>query len=74
MKNVTLSADERLINAARERARTEHTSLNEKFRRWLEEYVGAGRRAEDAMVVIDELAAHVRTGGRRFTRDEMNER
>ena len=27
MKNITLSADERLIEAARERARAEHTTL-----------------------------------------------
>ena len=35
MKNITLSADEGLIEAARERARTEHTTLNEQFRLWL---------------------------------------
>ncbi|MDZ7728611.1 MAG: hypothetical protein U5Q44_10705 [Dehalococcoidia bacterium] len=35
MKNITLSADENLIEAARERARRENTTLNEQFRRWL---------------------------------------
>jgi len=74
MKNVTLSADEKMIEAARERARAEHTTLNDKFRRWLAEYVGASRRTEDAMAVIDELSRTLRTGGRKFTRDEMNER
>lgn len=29
MKNITLSADESLIEAARKRARDEHTTLNE---------------------------------------------
>ncbi len=33
MKNVTLSADEHLIESARERARAEHTTLAEQFRR-----------------------------------------
>jgi hypothetical protein len=74
MKNVTLSADERLIEAARERARREQTTLNEQFRRWLEAYVGRAERAEAAMNVVDELRSKLRTGGRRFTRDEMHER
>jgi hypothetical protein len=74
MKNVTLSADERLIEAARERARREHTTLNEQFRRWLERYAAREERAEDAMGVISDLQSRIRTGGRRFTRDEMHER
>ena len=74
MRNITLSADERLIEAARERARAEHTTLNEQFRLWLAEYVRRERRAERAMAVVRELQGQVRTGGRRFTREEMNER
>ncbi len=31
MKNITLSADERLIRVARERARAEHTTLTSSF-------------------------------------------
>lgn len=74
MKNITLSADERSIEAARERARVEHTTLNEQFRRWLNHYARGERQAERAMAVVEELRGRVRTGGRRFTRDEMNER
>lgn len=74
MKNVTFSADERLIEAARQRARSEHTTLNEEFRRWLEAYARREERSEAAMHVIAELRTRVRTGGRRFTRDEMHER
>lgn len=74
MKNITLSADEKLIEAARERARAEHTTLNEQFRRWLEDYARHRQRVADAMAVIQELQGQVRTGGRKFTRDEMNER
>ena len=74
MKNVTLSADARLIEAARERARREHSTLNEQFRRWLASYAaGAGRSAEAERVIAD-LRSRIRTGGRRFTRDEMHER
>ena len=74
MKNITLSADERLIEEAREKARREHTTLNEKFRDWLADYVGRRERAERARRTIEELRKTVRTGGRKFTRDEMNER
>jgi len=74
MKNITLSADEGLIEAARERARAEHTTLNEQFRRWLKGYARREQQADEAMAVIRELRGKVRTGGRKFTRDEMNER
>lgn len=74
MKNITLSADEKLIEAARERARAEHTTLNEQFRRWLADYARREQQAERAMSVVRELQGQVRTGGRKFTREEMNER
>jgi len=43
MKPITLSADEQLIEAARERARREHTTLNAAFRGWLSEYASYTR-------------------------------
>ncbi len=73
MKNITLSADEQLIEAARERARAEHTTLNEQFRHWLAEYAQAHAR----MQRYDEVMAQVRGKlkvGHKLTRDEMNER
>ena len=39
MKNITLSADEHLIEAANQRAAEEHTTLNEQFQLWLKHYV-----------------------------------
>jgi len=74
MKNITLSADEKLIEAARERARAECTTLNDLFRRWLTDYTQRQQQADRAMEVIRELQVYVRTGGRKFTRDELNER
>ena len=74
MKNITLSADEELIEAARERARAENTTLNEQFRLWLADYARREQQAERAMAVVRELQGKVRTGGRKFTREEMNER
>jgi chromosomal replication initiation ATPase DnaA len=74
MKNITLSADERLIEAARERARAEHTTLNEEFRRWLADYARRKERADEAMALMERIGSYASSGGRKFTRDEMNER
>lgn len=72
-KNITFSADETLIEAAREAARAQGSTLNEQFRLWLEQYARQ-RQAQK----FDELMAQVKgkysSGGRKFTRDEMNER
>jgi hypothetical protein len=73
MKNITLSADERLIEEARERARKEHTTLNDQFRLWLAEYAGREDRVERAMQTLQELRKRITTHGP-YTRDEMNER
>ena len=74
MQNITLSADERLISAARARAQSERSTLNEQFRRWLEQYAGRSHRAERARRTLEEVRKQVRSGGRRFTREELNER
>ena len=73
MKNITLSADENLIEAARQRAVSEHTTLNEQFRLWLQNYVRREQQAAEAMRVMRELQGKLRVG-RKLTRDEMNER
>jgi hypothetical protein len=73
MKNVTLSADEELIELAREKAREENTTLNEQFRRWLEDYVGRAGRAQRAMATIEDLQKRIRLKGP-FPRDVLNER
>lgn len=74
MKNITLSADANLIEQARRRAASQQTTLNEQFRRWLADYVGRRQQAEAAVETIRALRRQLSTGGRRFTRDEMNER
>ena len=73
MKNITLSADGELIQAARQKAASEHTTLNEQFRRWLADYVGRKRQAAEAVRVMRELQGKLRVG-RKLTREEMNER
>lgn len=74
MRNITFSADESLIEAARERAREERSTLNDEFRRWLEQYARREEQSLVAMQVIKDMRTRVHTGGRRFTRAEMNER
>ena len=74
LKNVTFSVEERDIEAARDRARDEHTSMNDLVRLWIGEY---GRREDArkrALATIRRIQAYADTGGRKFTRDEMNER
>jgi hypothetical protein len=73
MKNITLSADESLIERARAVAQSERTTLNAAFREWLEGYAArAGRGA--AFRSLMQRLKHVDSGGRHFTREEMNER
>jgi len=72
MKNVTLSADDDLIEQARQVARSERKTLNAAFREWLEHYTSRAGSAREVEALMKRLR-HVRAG-RRFTRDEMNER
>ena len=72
MKNVTLSADETLIERARMVARSRQTTLNDEFRLWLASYAEAGHGAEGFDALMQRLS-YV-NAGRRFSRDEMTER
>ena len=72
LKNITFSAEEDLIQRAREWAAVERTTLNEEFRRWLEKYAERPETAE-AFAVLMEHFAYVQPG-RSLSRDEMNER
>lgn len=78
MKNITLSADEYLIEKAREKARSHNTTLNAEFRLWLEQYAAKDsegeRRVSRYQQIMTTLSDEIDTGGRKFTRDEMNER
>lgn len=74
MKNITLSVDETLIEAARARARTEHTTVNKEFRNWLADYAKRDDKVQAYDQLMKELRGKVSTGGKKFTRDEMNER
>ncbi len=73
MKNITFTAEESLIEAAREQARADQTTLNEQFRQWLEQYARK-RQAARAVEVMERMGRYVSSGGRKATRDALNER
>ena len=72
VKNITLSADEQLIEQARLLAKSRHKTLNDMFREWLQDLTvqNGGTQEYDALM---KRLKHVQAG-RRFSRDEMNER
>jgi hypothetical protein len=72
LKNITFSADEDLIQKARERAATERTTLNEEFRRWLEKYAERPHSVA-AYTGLMKRFGYVKPG-RSFHREEMNDR
>lgn len=72
MKNITLSADEDLIEKARSIARTQRKTLNTAFREWLIQFTASGGDAQN----FDALMTSLRyvDAGEHFTREELNER
>ncbi|MDW7760650.1 MAG: hypothetical protein SCM96_08430 [Acidobacteriota bacterium] len=72
LKNITLSAEEVMIEKAREKARREKTTLNAVFRRWLRQYVSGSVKTADYESFMNALT-YARPG-RKFSRDELNER
>jgi predicted patatin/cPLA2 family phospholipase len=77
MRNITLSADEQLIESARQKAQAQKTTLNAEFRKWLRQYTNTeneGRQRVQAYRQLMQGLSSVSTGGRKFSRDEMNER
>jgi Family of unknown function (DUF6364) len=72
MKNITLSADEQLIEQARLLAKSRHKTLNAMFREWLEQFTAQSGGTKEFDALMKRLK-HVQAG-QRFSREEMNER
>jgi hypothetical protein len=72
MKSITLSAEEDLIERAREIARARKTTLNQLFRQWLEDLADSRDRERAVSQLLSRLD-YVQSSGP-FTRDQMNER
>jgi hypothetical protein len=73
MKNITMSAPEDLIEQARKNAAARGTTLNQEFRTWLASQATGREERVDRYAQLLERLAHV-NAGRKFSRDEMNER
>jgi predicted transcriptional regulator len=72
MKNITLSADDDLIEKARAVARAQRRTLNTAFREWLVQFTASHTDVHSYDRMMKRLG-HIKAG-RHFTRDEMNER
>ena len=72
MKNITFSADEHLIEQARDKARSQRTTLNKAFREWLVQFTSKPSCAEEISALMNRLK-YVEAG-RHFSRNELNER
>ena len=72
MKNIALRADERLIEQARLLTKARHKRLTTMFRECLERFTAQTGDTQEFDALMKRLK-HVQAG-RRFSRDEMNER
>ncbi len=59
MKNITFTADERVMELAREEARNRKTALNSLFREWKEDLARRDERRQKAEEAYKNLAAHI---------------
>lgn len=71
-QNITFNADKLDIDRAREEAQSQNTTLHELFRDWLRGIAGRRSRAQEYRGLMQELREV--NAGRKFTREEMNER
>ncbi len=72
MKNITLSAQDELIDEARRQAAAQNTTLNNLFREWLKQYAQRQRKLREFDVVM--AKAPYFKSDRKYTREEMNQR
>ena len=72
MKNITLSADEDLIERARSIARGQRRTLNDAFREWRAQFTQSAGDAQGCDALMKRMNHF--NAGRHFSRDELNER
>lgn len=72
LKNITLSAEEKLIKKARAKANREGTTLNASFRQWLRQFANSTFKTDDYNQLMKSLS--YAKAGKKFSREEMNER
>jgi hypothetical protein len=72
-KNITLSAQAELIEAARKKATAKGTTLNNEFREWLKSQTVS---SDERLIQYTQLMKRLSSvnAGRKFIREELNER
>lgn len=73
MKNITLSAEPKDIDTVRQQAARSGTTLNAMFRQWLKQQAARDRITKERFDELMKRVSYV-NAGRKFTREEMNER
>ena len=73
IRNVTLTLEESLLQKARTKAMAQHKTLNSLFHEWVKQYVGVCSGKKEGYLALMEKMGNV-DAGRKFTREEMNER
>jgi predicted transcriptional regulator len=68
----TFSADDALLEKARAVARSQRRTLHAAFREWLEQFTNKEGNVQEFDALMRQLEKV--DSGRRFTRDEMNQR
>ncbi|TVQ91154.1 MAG: hypothetical protein EA400_05545 [Chromatiaceae bacterium] len=72
-KSITFNIEEELIEAATQRAASEHTTLDDLLRRWVTDYAERQEAVRAFDALTQELSGKVRIGGK-LTREQLNER
>ena len=72
LKSITLSAEDLLIQKARDKARKEKKTLNALFREWLDGYIH-NKTLENRYEQFMDRTGYVNPG-KKFTREELNAR
>lgn len=72
LKNITFSADEKLIQLARQKAIQQKRTLNQVFRDWLENYTNSKIQAVEYNDLMRQLS-YVKVD-KKFSREELNRR
>ena len=75
MKNITFSAQEEMIDKARQVALQKNLTLNDMFRAWLKSLSDGSLQTDTTQTLtrVWEKAGYLQVG-RKFSREEMNER
>ena len=74
MPNITMAIEQPLLDKARAYTRRQHTTVNALVRNLLKETVAPSEDDWPKRLFHDMDALHARSGGKRWTREELHER